>query len=107
MSARSYLAALGRLFESVEASDAGGRRLSLDDATASAVGLVLALKDDGKKAMLIGNGGSAAIVSHMQNDLFKVVGVRALVFNEQPLLTALANDDRPRCGLDTSAGSST
>ena len=41
--------------------------------------------------LLIGNGGSAAIVSHLHNDLTKAVGVRTLVFNEQPLLTALAN----------------
>ena len=45
------------------------------------------------KLMAIGNGGSAAIASHMQNDVCKAVGVRSLVFTEQPLLTALANDD--------------
>lgn len=93
MSARTYLANLGSLFERIEASDLGGQSATLDRATDSAVGMVLDLRGAGKKAMLIGNGGSAAIVSHMQNDLFKTVGVRALVFNEQPLLTALANDD--------------
>ena len=46
-----------------------------------------------RKIMLVGNGGSAAIVSHVQNDLCKAVGIRALVFTEQPLLTALANDN--------------
>lgn len=47
--------------------------------------------------MLVGNGGSAAIVSHMQNDLCKAVGVRAMVFNEPPLLTALSNDHGYGC----------
>jgi D-sedoheptulose 7-phosphate isomerase len=47
--------------------------------------------------MLIGNGGSAAIVSHVQNDLCKQAGIRALVFTEPPLLTALGND----CGYDS------
>jgi D-sedoheptulose 7-phosphate isomerase len=47
--------------------------------------------------MLAGNGGSAALVSHMQNDLCKAIGVRALVFNEQPLLMALANDHGYGC----------
>jgi D-sedoheptulose 7-phosphate isomerase len=44
------------------------------------------------KVMLVGNGGSAAIASHIQNDLSKTLNVRALVFNDVPLLTALAND---------------
>lgn len=47
---------------------------------------------NGRKVMVIGNGGSAAIASHVHNDLCKAVGVRALVFNELPLLTALSND---------------
>jgi D-sedoheptulose 7-phosphate isomerase len=41
----------------------------------------------------MGNGGSAAIVSHVHNDLCKAVGVRAVVFDDTPLLTALANDE--------------
>ena len=44
------------------------------------------------KVLLVGNGGSAAIASHIHNDLSKTLGVRALIFNEAPLLTALAND---------------
>jgi D-sedoheptulose 7-phosphate isomerase len=55
--------------------------------------MMLATGASSGKVMVIGNGGSAAIASHMQNDVCKAVGVRSLVFNEQPLLTALANDD--------------
>jgi len=90
-SARGYLGDLSTLFESVEVTAAGGARLELDQAVTSAVALLLGL--GARKAMLIGNGGSAAIVSHMQNDMFKMVGLRAIVFTEQPLLTALSNDD--------------
>lgn len=32
-------------------------------------------------------------MSHMQNDIAKAVGVRAIVFTEPALLTASANDD--------------
>ena len=42
--------------------------------------------------MLIGNGGSAAIMSHLQNDLSKSAGIRAMVFTDASLLTATAND---------------
>jgi len=45
-----------------------------------------------KKVIVIGNGGSAAIASHMQNDLCKACGIRAMVLTETSLLTALSND---------------
>jgi D-sedoheptulose 7-phosphate isomerase len=41
---------------------------------------------------LIGNGGSAAVVSHVHNDLVKACGIRALVYHDAPLATAYAND---------------
>lgn len=40
----------------------------------------------------IGNGGSAAIASHMAADFQKAAKVRAMCFNDGPSLTALAND---------------
>lgn len=60
---------------------------------AAAEGLLLEAKRQGRKVMVIGNGGSAAIASHMQTDLCHSLGIRGLVFNEPPLLTALANDN--------------
>jgi len=92
LSATGYLSGLARTFERVEITDAKGTVFPIDDGIARIVELVLSLRDGGK-ALLIGNGGSAAIVSHMHNDLCKAVGVRAVVFNEAPFLTALANDD--------------
>ena len=76
-----------------------GRRLtlSLNEGANKAVEMILATKSACKKVMLIGNGGSAAIASHMQNDLCKAVGVRAIVFYETPLLTALSNDHGYGC----------
>ena len=93
MSGRAYLATLADLFERIEATDRAGQAMSIDDAIEGVVGFVLELKDSSKKAMLIGNGGSAAIVSHIHTDLSKAVGVRAMVYNEPPFLTAMANDD--------------
>ena len=43
------------------------------------------------KVIIIGNGGSAAIASHMRTDLC-LMGVRAMAFDGHSLLTALAND---------------
>jgi D-sedoheptulose 7-phosphate isomerase len=45
-----------------------------------------------RKVILVGNGGSAAIASHVAVDLTKAAGVRAVNFNEADLLTCFAND---------------
>lgn len=46
----------------------------------------------GKKVIIIGNGGSAAIASHVAVDLTKTSGIRAITFNDVDLLTCFGND---------------
>lgn len=46
----------------------------------------------GRKLIFVGNGGSAAIASHVAVDLTKTAGIRAINFNEADLLTCLSND---------------
>ncbi|MBI3319301.1 MAG: SIS domain-containing protein [Candidatus Omnitrophica bacterium] len=46
----------------------------------------------GKKAIIAGNGGSAAIASHCAVDFTKNAGIRCVNFNEADLITCLAND---------------
>ena len=46
----------------------------------------------GKKTMIFGNGGSAAISSHFSVDLTKNAGVRCTNYNESDLLTCFSND---------------
>lgn len=48
--------------------------------------------DSGGKVVLVGNGGSAAMASHVSVDLTKAAGIRAVNFNEADLLTCFAND---------------
>ena len=45
-----------------------------------------------KKIIIAGNGGSAAMASHVTVDLTKTAGIRAVNFNEADLLTCFAND---------------
>ena len=47
---------------------------------------------NGRKIILVGNGGSAAMASHLSVDLTKAAGVRAINFNEADLLTCFSND---------------
>jgi D-sedoheptulose 7-phosphate isomerase len=46
----------------------------------------------GGKVVLAGNGGSAAMASHVAVDITKNAGIRAVTFNEYDLITTLAND---------------
>ncbi len=46
----------------------------------------------GGKIIFVGNGGSAAMSSHLSIDLTKAANIRAINFNEADLLTCFAND---------------
>jgi D-sedoheptulose 7-phosphate isomerase len=50
------------------------------------------IKKSGNKIIIVGNGGSAAMASHVAVDLTKAAGCRAITFNEADLLTCFAND---------------
>ena len=50
------------------------------------------IKKDKKKVILVGNGGSAAMASHVSVDLTKMCKIRAINFNEADLLTCFSND---------------
>ena len=46
----------------------------------------------GKKTLIFGNGGSAAIASHFSVDMTKNAGIRCVNYNESDLLTCFSND---------------
>lgn len=50
------------------------------------------IKKKKKKVILVGNGGSAAMASHVSVDLTKICKIRAVNFNEADLLTCFSND---------------
>ncbi len=58
----------------------------------AAADLIRGIGDSDGKVIVVGNGGSAAIASHLTVDLTKAAGIRAVNFNESSLLTCFAND---------------
>lgn len=54
--------------------------------------LLIKTSKSNKKIIIIGNGGSAAIASHVSVDFVKAGGIRAINFNEADLITCFAND---------------
>ena len=54
--------------------------------------LLLDVRNNKKKVLIFGNGGSAAIASHVSVDLTKNARLRCLNFNEADLITCFSND---------------
>ena len=66
---------------------------SVDSAQLNQVAaMIWEVHKSGKKIILVGNGGSAAMASHVAVDLTKAAGIRAINFNEADLITCFAND---------------
>jgi hypothetical protein len=65
-------------------------RISVD--FRQAVELAQRARFERKRFFFIGNGGSAAIASHMSADWLKAAGVAAMSFNEAAQITCIAND---------------
>lgn len=54
--------------------------------------ILIGMKKNNSKAMIFGNGGSAAIASHFSVDLTKNAGIRCSNYNEADLITCFSND---------------
>jgi D-sedoheptulose 7-phosphate isomerase len=88
----SYFDTLGRLLPATACTDRAGRTISLSDAYDWATHLAIRTHAQGNKLMFIGNGGSAAIASHMATDFTKNGNLRTVAFNDSSMLTCLGND---------------
>lgn len=77
----SYLSKLGHAFRDASSED-----------LREMVGMIQNASSKKNKVIIAGNGGSAAIASHVSVDLTKSAGIRCINFNESDLLTCLAND---------------
>src|SRR3989338_8687474 len=85
----SHFRRLSDLMTRAQATDQNGNALSLEDAISTALDMIL---HNDRKIMVIGNGGSATIASHIHNDLCNSVGIPAMVFTDASQLTSLSND---------------
>jgi len=92
MDAKTYFNRLNCLLSETQVTEGQGLPIDIDAAVDKVISLLQPLSGQPPKVMAVGNGGSAAIVSHLVNDLCKALGVRAMTFTELPLLTAFAND---------------
>jgi D-sedoheptulose 7-phosphate isomerase len=87
-----YMSTFNDGLRAASATDAGGAAIALDTAIRDIGARMRACHDGGRRIMLVGNGGSASICSHLATDFSKNGGMRATTFNDGSVLTCLGND---------------
>ncbi|HAH33031.1 MAG TPA: phosphoheptose isomerase [Elusimicrobia bacterium] len=87
-----YFEELARLFGRIEATDFRRRNIELGGALNGSVNLIKKTAFRGRKLLIIGNGGSASIASHLAIDFWTNSGIKALSFYDGAQLTRLGND---------------
>ncbi len=92
MEKASYLETLGKIFLQVKVNSGKNKQISFDSAILKITDLILNRINEGKKIILIGNGGSASIASHIAADLLKNAQIPAMTFNDSALITCLSNE---------------
>jgi len=95
-----YCDNLSQLLRRVSVTRRSGVPVDRDEGALEVVEFVVDARHAERKVMAIGNGGSATIASHLVNDLTKSVGVRAKVFTDISLLTAISNDEGYEFGYE-------
>lgn len=88
----TYFGEIHRLAAATETTNGRGVGLGLEEAIAWAADALRGTHARGNKVMVIGNGGSAAIASHLATDYTKNGGLRTQAFNDGSMLTCLGND---------------
>lgn len=89
---KGYFDALQDTLTRIDVKDREGKSHSFLSAMELAAQKILAVSSRGQKLMLIGNGASAAIASHIATDFWKTNGIRAVAFNDPSGLTCISND---------------
>src|SRR6202047_4327498 len=89
---RGYFSTLARYLTGTTATAESGSTLELDQAINHMIALARRTHAAGNKLICVGNGGSAAIASHMATDYSKNGGVRSVALNDSSMLTCLGND---------------
>ena len=87
-----YLNSLHNILTRTEVTDANRERVDTTTAIDKIIAMLEAVRDARAKNIFIGNGGSAAIASHMAIDYSKNGRLPSLAFNDGAALTCLGND---------------
>ncbi|HOX28192.1 MAG TPA: SIS domain-containing protein [bacterium] len=88
----THIDRLKKILESMTVTDSSAARLDPEAAMTLWKDLTHTIREKGKTIYFIGNGASASMASHISADIEKNYHVRAEVFTDLSLITAIAND---------------
>ena len=89
---QTYFRTLSDLLCHVDVTGKSGEPLDYAGAATALMAAARQTHAAGNKLIFVGNGGSAAIASHMATDYSKNGGIRSLALNDASMLTCLGND---------------
>jgi D-sedoheptulose 7-phosphate isomerase len=89
---KTHAEKLQALITSAEFTDERKQPLSYRDGCERTLEMLKEAREQKACVFLIGNGGSAAIVSHILNDFINVGKLRAFTLHESSLVTCISND---------------
>lgn len=87
-----YVGTISEGLRRMVVTDRQGVELPAQDGVARWVAMTRAMHDRNGTLYIIGNGGSAAMASHMAADACKNGHLRAMAFNDMAMITATGND---------------
>lgn len=80
------------LLDNCAFTDATGQTLGIETGIQRAMQYLRAIRTQGGRLYLIGNGGSASVASHAATDFMNVVKLRAHTLSDPSILTCMTND---------------
>ena len=80
------------IVEKTEFTDRDGNDLNYEKGVQENLKMLEKLRDRGGNLFLVGNGGSAAVVSHILTDFINVAKLNARTLHESSLLSCMSND---------------
>jgi D-sedoheptulose 7-phosphate isomerase len=89
---RRYFTTLSDHLMAAAVTSAAGQVVPMAEAVNQVMALARRTHAAGNKLIFVGNGGSAAIASHMATDYSKNGDIRSLSLNDSSMLTCLGND---------------
>jgi D-sedoheptulose 7-phosphate isomerase len=89
---RRYFTSLADYLTGTTVTGDSGQALEMAYAVNQVMACARKAHEAGNKLIFVGNGGSAAIASHMATDYSKNGDVRSLALNDSSMLTCLGND---------------
>jgi len=89
---KKYFASFDDAVKQITVTDNAQNKIEFATAVDSIVSMLKKVQSQNKKLMMVGNGGSASICSHMTVDYWKNGNIRSTAFNDSSLLTTVSND---------------